>query len=370
LAAAAVLRHVEAGVLALDDEVVINEDELTSGTGILKDLDAPVEITVGGMLKLMIQVSDNTATNKLVDVAGCPWVLWPPPSPFSRGMSSVLVVFAWIAQLYPVILRGMPNFSGSCVSRLGPGACRGRGFFSCRPQLARRAEKFSSPFGFAGWLWENHFCGAVDSGRTMRRQEPPLLATHGYARCAPGDPADAAEQRALLGAAGVPEGAVVRDFLLARADLTGRAALLESLEAGDTLVVAGLERLAASNIDLGAVAELLRDRGVALRLVGTGAVWAAGGPALGAVAGEMARFERRSAELAGRPGRAARAAGLARRETPPARRGPKEVLSERQQALFLAAAGRGEPIARLARQYGISRSTAYKYARREQRGQP
>jgi beta-lactamase class A len=68
--AAAVLRRVEAGVLALGDEVVIGEDELTSGTGVLKDLEAPGGITVGGLLELRIQVSDNTATNKLVDVVG------------------------------------------------------------------------------------------------------------------------------------------------------------------------------------------------------------------------------------------------------------------------------------------------------------
>lgn len=68
--AATVLHQVEAGELALSDAVTIQSSEVVGGSGVLKDRPAPISTTVGEMLTLMIQVSDNTATNKLVDVVG------------------------------------------------------------------------------------------------------------------------------------------------------------------------------------------------------------------------------------------------------------------------------------------------------------
>ncbi len=68
--AATVMRQVESGALTLDDEATITEQEVVGGSGVLKDRPRPITTTVGEMLDLMITVSDNTATNKLVDVVG------------------------------------------------------------------------------------------------------------------------------------------------------------------------------------------------------------------------------------------------------------------------------------------------------------
>lgn len=68
--AATVMNQVESGDLALTDAVTIQSSEVIGGSGVLKDRPTPIATTVGEMLTLMIQVSDNTATNKLVDVVG------------------------------------------------------------------------------------------------------------------------------------------------------------------------------------------------------------------------------------------------------------------------------------------------------------
>ncbi|WP_435744476.1 serine hydrolase [Nocardioides sp. SYSU DS0663] len=68
--AVTVMKQVEAGVLSLADPATIEDDEVVGGSGVLKDRPRPIETTVGEMLELMITVSDNTATNKLVDVVG------------------------------------------------------------------------------------------------------------------------------------------------------------------------------------------------------------------------------------------------------------------------------------------------------------
>lgn len=68
--AAEVMDQVESGELSLSDPETITQSEIIGGSGVLKDRPAPISTTVGEMLTLMIQVSDNTATNKLVDVVG------------------------------------------------------------------------------------------------------------------------------------------------------------------------------------------------------------------------------------------------------------------------------------------------------------
>lgn len=68
--AATVMHQVQSGVLSLDDVVTLTPADMVGGSGVLKDNPFPQEVTVGRMLDLMITVSDNTATNKLVDVVG------------------------------------------------------------------------------------------------------------------------------------------------------------------------------------------------------------------------------------------------------------------------------------------------------------
>jgi beta-lactamase class A len=68
--AATVMHQVQSGALSLDDVYTITEDERYGGSGVLLNTPFPQDVSVGTMLDLMITVSDNTATNKLVDVVG------------------------------------------------------------------------------------------------------------------------------------------------------------------------------------------------------------------------------------------------------------------------------------------------------------
>ncbi|RLV57114.1 hypothetical protein D9V41_00160 [Aeromicrobium phragmitis] len=68
--AATVMHQVERGMLSLDDVVTITEDERYGGSGSLKDNPFPQDVSVGTLLDLTVTISDNTATNKLVDVVG------------------------------------------------------------------------------------------------------------------------------------------------------------------------------------------------------------------------------------------------------------------------------------------------------------
>lgn len=68
--AATVLHQVETGRISLSDSVTITKDEIYGGSGSLQNRPLPITVTVGEMLELMITISDNTATNKLVDVVG------------------------------------------------------------------------------------------------------------------------------------------------------------------------------------------------------------------------------------------------------------------------------------------------------------
>jgi beta-lactamase class A len=62
------LRQVEAGKLRLEDEVVLEEKDLTPGSGVLSQLTAgKVKMTLRDVATLMITVSDNSATNMIID---------------------------------------------------------------------------------------------------------------------------------------------------------------------------------------------------------------------------------------------------------------------------------------------------------------
>ncbi len=63
-------RQIEAGKFALTDRVAIQESQKLPGTGIIKSLDAGVNLTVHDLITLMIIVSDNTATDILFEKVG------------------------------------------------------------------------------------------------------------------------------------------------------------------------------------------------------------------------------------------------------------------------------------------------------------
>ncbi|WP_454084234.1 serine hydrolase [Georgenia sp. Marseille-Q6866] len=69
---ATLMADVDAGELDLDQNVTIpaGDPNIVGGSGTLKDGQFPLDITVAELMELMVQVSDNTATNVLIDLAG------------------------------------------------------------------------------------------------------------------------------------------------------------------------------------------------------------------------------------------------------------------------------------------------------------
>jgi len=63
-------RQVEAGRLGLDDRMVLKEAEKVPGSGILKELSEGLEVTVRDLSRLMMILSDNTATDMIVERVG------------------------------------------------------------------------------------------------------------------------------------------------------------------------------------------------------------------------------------------------------------------------------------------------------------
>ena len=64
------LRQARDGILCLDTKYVIRHDECCDGSGVLTHLHDGVIVTLKDLLTLMIIVSDNTATNMLIDTVG------------------------------------------------------------------------------------------------------------------------------------------------------------------------------------------------------------------------------------------------------------------------------------------------------------
>jgi beta-lactamase class A len=59
-----------AGKIDLDDEVVLKPTDKADGSGVLKRARSGTRLTVGSLVELMLQRSDNTATNILTDLLG------------------------------------------------------------------------------------------------------------------------------------------------------------------------------------------------------------------------------------------------------------------------------------------------------------
>lgn len=62
-----VFQQAAAGMLALDDRVTITSESLAGGAGVLKELQPGHSLTISELVTLMIILSDNTATNLLID---------------------------------------------------------------------------------------------------------------------------------------------------------------------------------------------------------------------------------------------------------------------------------------------------------------
>jgi beta-lactamase class A len=65
-----IMRQAAAGIISLEDSLVVTNGVRAGGAGILKELRPDISLTVRDLITLMIIISDNTATNMLIDFAG------------------------------------------------------------------------------------------------------------------------------------------------------------------------------------------------------------------------------------------------------------------------------------------------------------
>jgi beta-lactamase class A len=62
--------QIRAGTAKLDERLVLTSTNQVGGSGVLGELTAPIALTLGDVLTLMIVLSDNTATNMAIDRLG------------------------------------------------------------------------------------------------------------------------------------------------------------------------------------------------------------------------------------------------------------------------------------------------------------
>lgn len=70
LLVSALMEQVDAGKLSLRDLALVEADDIVGGFGVVQNEPTPQELPVERLAELMITISDNTATNVLVDVVG------------------------------------------------------------------------------------------------------------------------------------------------------------------------------------------------------------------------------------------------------------------------------------------------------------
>src|SRR5699024_3301921 len=64
------LRQADQGILNLDEKTTVSSSDLTNGGGIIRHLSEDQELSVLDLMYLMIILSDNTATNMVIDRVG------------------------------------------------------------------------------------------------------------------------------------------------------------------------------------------------------------------------------------------------------------------------------------------------------------
>ena len=65
-----IYRGIDRGEWAMDDTYIVRPADKSPGSGVLQHLHAGLQLSLGDLLYLMMSISDNTATNMLIDVAG------------------------------------------------------------------------------------------------------------------------------------------------------------------------------------------------------------------------------------------------------------------------------------------------------------
>jgi DNA invertase Pin-like site-specific DNA recombinase len=183
-----------------------------------------------------------------------------------------------------------------------------------------------------------------------------MTAILGYARVSTaGQDLDA--QLAILATAGVDTERVFADKLsgAAKTDRLGLAAMLDYARAGDTVVVAAIDRPGRSVAEVTRTIAKLGDRRIFLRAIREGLD--TGTPTGRAVAAIVATLAELELEL-GRERRATSRNARRARQLP-ATKSAKLTLERQEQLRRLAATG--EPVHELARAFGVSRATACRH---------
>jgi len=183
-----------------------------------------------------------------------------------------------------------------------------------------------------------------------------MTAILGYARVSTTGQ-DLHAQLAALAAAGVGTERVFNDKLSGSVNTArpGLVAMLDYARAGDTVVVAAIDRLGRSVAEVTRTIAELSERRILLRAIREGIDTAT--PAGRAIAAIMATLAELELEL-GRERRAASRSSRRERKLPATK--PVKLTPERQDQLRRLAAT-GEPVRELAKAFGIGRATAYRY---------
>jgi DNA invertase Pin-like site-specific DNA recombinase len=183
-----------------------------------------------------------------------------------------------------------------------------------------------------------------------------VTALLGYARVSTtGQDLDA--QLAALTAAGVETDRVFTDKLSGSANTArpGLAAMLDYARAGDTVMVTAIDRLGRSVAEVTRTIADLGERRILLQALREGIDTAT--PTGRAVAAIMATLAELELEL-DRERRAASRESRRARQLPATK--PPKLCADRQEQLRRLAVT-GEPVPELAKAFGISRATAYRY---------
>ena len=178
----------------------------------------------------------------------------------------------------------------------------------------------------------------------------------GYARVSTAGQ-DLDGQLVALAAQGIESGQIFTDKLsgAVNTDRPGLSALLHYALEGDTVVVTAIDRLGRSVAEVTRTIAELGERRILLRALREGID--TGTPTGRAVAAIMATLAELELEL-GRERRAASRDSRRARRLPATK--PAKLTLERQQQLRRLAET-GEPVHELAKAFGISRATAYRY---------
>ena len=178
----------------------------------------------------------------------------------------------------------------------------------------------------------------------------------GYARVSTAGQ-DLDGQLVALAAQGIESGQIFTDKLsgAVNTDRPGLSALLHYAREGDTVVVTAIDRLGRSVAEVTRTIAELGERRILLRALREGIDTST--PTGRAVAAIMATLAELELEL-GRERRAASRDSRRARRLPATK--PAKLTLERQQQLRRLAET-GEPVHELAKAFGISRATAYRY---------